>query len=432
MKKIVLGCAAVLLSLGLLAGCHNVDDIIEPGPVVENPDSGDDGDGDGEPEHTHEYGEWQHDETYHWKECECGEIIDIEEHTLSYTANEDGETHTVYCEICGYEATKAHTLEYVSEDATGHYQVCTECEYTTSEVSHDLSYVSVDDTYHHQVCSECDYTTDSTEHDYEEVITIENLGADADAITATHDYECTVCGHTKTETGVSYTLAFEIDPWNVIDQVSSEGYASKYYAVGNTKNITINSESHDIRIIDFDHDTLTTSDSDYNGNKGTAGITCDMVDCLSTTHKMNSTATNEGGWDSSEIRSYLNSDSGCILSTLDSDLQSVIKKVDKVTLSSGNQTTSFTTSSDSLFLFSEKEVISTTFSSGLSGEGSTYAYWSNTTTSRKKYRSGSTSSWWLRSPSTNSEDMFYYVGTSGSAVGNSANYAHGVSFGFCI
>ncbi len=46
MKKIVLGCAAVLLSLGLLAGCNKEEDNVGPGPVVENPDSGEDG-GDG-------------------------------------------------------------------------------------------------------------------------------------------------------------------------------------------------------------------------------------------------------------------------------------------------------------------------------------------------------------------------------------------------
>ncbi len=42
MKKIVLGCAAVLLSLGLLAGCNNEEKKVEPGPE-ENPNGDDDG-----------------------------------------------------------------------------------------------------------------------------------------------------------------------------------------------------------------------------------------------------------------------------------------------------------------------------------------------------------------------------------------------------
>ncbi len=229
---------------------------------------------------------------------------------------------------------------------------------------------------------------------------------------------------------------FASDSWEIINKVSSLGIASEVDKVGDTKTITIGSESHDIRIIDFDHDELTTTDENYdpNYNDGVhAGITCDMVDCLSTTHNMNSTNTNSGGWKECKMRSYLNSDSECVLSTLDNDLQSVIKKVDKVGLSSGNQTESFTTSSDSLFLLSEKEVSTTTSGSGLKDEGSTYAYWSVWGNSTIKYRSGDADGWWLRSPSTSSSTTFCYVGYSGTLYSNGgATFASGVSFAFCV
>ncbi|MFQ7107911.1 MAG: hypothetical protein ACLRQ4_22385 [Neglectibacter timonensis] len=32
-------------------------------------------------EHEHSYGDWQKDETQHWKECRCGEKTEVGNHT---------------------------------------------------------------------------------------------------------------------------------------------------------------------------------------------------------------------------------------------------------------------------------------------------------------------------------------------------------------
>ncbi len=45
------------------------------------------------PEHTHSFGDWHHDETYHWKECECGEESERDLH--SFVNN--------ICTQCGYK-----------------------------------------------------------------------------------------------------------------------------------------------------------------------------------------------------------------------------------------------------------------------------------------------------------------------------------------
>lgn len=60
-------------------------------------------------EHVHDYGnDYQTDDSYHWKECRCGDIVDKEEHTFiritdkEATKTEDGSMHEE-CTVCGYQ-----------------------------------------------------------------------------------------------------------------------------------------------------------------------------------------------------------------------------------------------------------------------------------------------------------------------------------------
>ncbi|MCM1234732.1 MAG: sortase B protein-sorting domain-containing protein [Muribaculum sp.] len=61
--------------------------------------------------HTHEYGDWQHDSTQHWKVCVCGEESDRANHGFGdwitdkeATATEAGTKHRE-CQTCGYSET---------------------------------------------------------------------------------------------------------------------------------------------------------------------------------------------------------------------------------------------------------------------------------------------------------------------------------------
>ena len=59
--------------------------------------------------HVHEYGDWEHDETGHWKACECGATTDTAAHTASgwITVTEPTETteglRNKVCTVCEYE-----------------------------------------------------------------------------------------------------------------------------------------------------------------------------------------------------------------------------------------------------------------------------------------------------------------------------------------
>lgn len=227
-------------------------------------------------------------------------------------------------------------------------------------------------------------------------------------------------------------LSFSKASWGQIAALSEGGSASKYFSVGDEKTIELTTgEEITLVILGFNHDDLTGG--------GKAGMSIGMKNLLATKYRMNATMTSEGGWDESEMRT---STMATLLSQLPSDLQSVIKQVNKKA-TAGSQsttiTTTITTSADKLWLFSEVEIDGTT-SAGYADEGEQYEYWKTVkdgtvADDRKKYLSnggGSVNNWWLRSPHASIGEYFRSINSSGKFDGNDANFASGLSFGFCV
>lgn len=221
---------------------------------------------------------------------------------------------------------------------------------------------------------------------------------------------------------------FADSDWATIAELSENGQAQTFFSVGDEKTISLTTgEQVTLVILDFNHDDLTSG--------GKAGMTIGMKNLLATTYRMNETATNEGGWDESEMRT---STMATLLSQLPSDLQGVIKQVNKKA-TAGGASTSITTSADKLWLLAEVEVDGTT-SAGYADEGEQYEYWKTVkdgtvSADRIKYLSngsGSADTWWLRSPSGSSSTGFRLFGSTGSVSSGIANNSRGVSFGFCV
>lgn len=228
--------------------------------------------------------------------------------------------------------------------------------------------------------------------------------------------------------GIVYVRPFvvgatlEETSWDNIAIVSDFGMAQNYWQVGDKKNITVNGVTYAAQIIGFDRDTLTTAE----GSRTKAGITFQLVDCLNTTYPMNNSDLNNSGWSRSKMRT---STIATLLGQLSSDLESVLKFVDKVT-SIGNKQSALETTSDKLFLLSEIEIFGTT-SGSYAGEGEQYEYYAAGNSKIKKI-DGSAKSWWTRSPSSGGNVGFVAVGSSGSASSPAARKSYGVSFGFCV
>lgn len=231
----------------------------------------------------------------------------------------------------------------------------------------------------------------------------------------------TTSGQTYSVKCLFFNSVLSKNTWAQIAKASAAGKASQLWSVGDTKDITVGSETLTLVIMGFNHDDLASG--------GKAGITFGMKNLMATTRRMNASNTNSGGFTGSEMYSWLQN---TLLPTLPSDLQAVLKSVNKKT-SAGSQSSTINTNSMKLFLFSEIEIFgSTTYSKA--GEGSQYSYFA-TAANRIKYLangSGSASWWWERSPYGSNSSDFCGVSSNGGAGISSANIANGVCFGFCV
>lgn len=231
----------------------------------------------------------------------------------------------------------------------------------------------------------------------------------------------TTSGQTYSVECLFFNSVLSKNTWAQIAKASAAGKASQLWSVGDTKDITVGSETLTLVIMGFKHDDLASG--------GKAGITFGMKNLMATTRRMNASNTNSGGFTGSEMYSWLQN---TLLPTLPSDLRAVLKSVNKKT-SAGSQSSTINTNSMKLFLFSEIEIFgSTTYSKA--GEGSQYSYFA-TAANRIKYLangSGSAIWWWERSPIGSGSNNFCFVYSNGDASFSIASNAVGVCFGFCV
>lgn len=244
-----------------------------------------------------------------------------------------------------------------------------------------------------------------------------------------------------------------------IEKMIEAHYAGKinigdYWAVGDKRIIHHNamdatgvSESHKANdyayvIIGIEHDDLVTP---ING-KAKAAITIQTERILyldttteynssyDTSHEcgyMNSSNTNDGGWENCARRTWCNN---VYKECLPAYIQNMMKQVKKLT-SSGSLSNTIKTSNDYAFLPSEIEIFGSTALS-FTGEGEQYQYFKNATANRYKrprYNSNYVSGyWWERSPSSSGSSDFCFVDKSGHASWDSAGATDGVAPCLCI
>ena len=217
---------------------------------------------------------------------------------------------------------------------------------------------------------------------------------------------------------------FANNDWSAIIAACQSGSVPDTWAVGASKEMTINNKAYQIDIIGKDHD-------DYSDGSGKAPLTFQLHDCYYENFgggsAMNATATNVGGWTSCKMRmTALPS----ILTKMPAEVQAGIREVTK-RVSKGNKVSTVENVTDKLFLLSEKEVYDS-YSNSYNGEGTQYAYY-KTSSNRIKKLDGSSKSWWLRSPSNYSTGNFCYAKYNGYADEvNANNTGYYIAFAFCF
>ena len=293
--------------------------------------------------------------------------------------------------------------------------------------------------------------------------------------TGTWSVSATLDGKTSDTKTVSITDSYAVslnfvypslneNTWETIKNISDAGQGANYWSVGDRKAVTLNGTVGHLTLSNY---TTYAFVIGFNHNASLEGENCihfqlaktalsggtDVCFCdnyytspVSTTgyFSMNSSATNSGGWASSQMRTNicgtsLSSYSGTIIAVIPTALRAVLKSVTKYTDNTGNNSTSasaVTATKDYFFPLSEFEVFGS-ISRANSNEASKqaqYAYYS-AGNSKVKYKHNGTSAaarWWLRSPLASNSDGFENVNTDGTVEDRTARASFGFAPGFCV
>lgn len=226
--------------------------------------------------------------------------------------------------------------------------------------------------------------------------------------------------------------------WATIKEVADESKGANYWAVGDTKQITINGKLSDgltlsnyqtwVYIIGFDHNKdVEGTGIAFLGFKTaqTGGVDialCDSYGYNKTSGQwfnMNNSATNTGGWKNSRMRSTT---LPLVKSALPSDLQAVLKTTTIYSDNTGggsNAASYVNATQDDLYLLAEFEVFGArTFANSTEQNyQKQYAYYA-AGNSKVKYKHNSTATaadWRERSVNATGSNSFCSVGANGVA-----------------
>lgn len=266
-------------------------------------------------------------------------------------------------------------------------------------------------------------------------------------------------------TSYSLTLSFvsstlNNNDWATIKAVSDKGEGANYWSIGDRKAVTLNGTVGALTlsnlttyafIIGFNHNSAVEGANRIHFQLAKTALSggTDVALCDSYYNntgggfRMNTSQTNSGGWNASNMRknicgTSLSSYSGTILAVIPAALRAVLKSVTKYTDNTGNSSaaSAVTATTDYFFLLSEYEVFGT-ISRGNTNEASKQAQYSyySAGNSKVKYNHSATStavSWWLRSPRASDSYYFVRVNADGTVASLSAYYSYGFAPGFCV
>lgn len=244
--------------------------------------------------------------------------------------------------------------------------------------------------------------------------------------------------------------------WATIRDIADASKGANYWAVGDTKQITMNGKVSDgltlsnystyVYIIGFNHNSSVEGTGIAFGGFKTAtsgGIDVALCDSAYLDNRtggqwfnMNNSATNTGGWSSSRMRSTT---LPLVKSALPSDLQAVLKTttIYSNNTGGGSDVASYVTATqDELYLLAEFEIFGarTYANSAERNHQQQYAYYV-AGNSKIKYRHDSTATaviWWERSVYATNAANFCAVYTDGTANYYTASYSRGLAVAFKV
>nr|DAW26999.1 MAG TPA: tail-collar fiber protein [Caudoviricetes sp.] len=268
-----------------------------------------------------------------------------------------------------------------------------------------------------------------------------------------------------------YTLTLDyVNPvldkneWKVIKKVADADKGANYWAVGDTKRITLNGKVGATTISNLKVDAFIIGFNHNSGKEGSnrihfllgkiGGKFVGLVDSYydpsgyattSGAFTMNTSDTNSGGWAKTQMRSTVlgaasdptNPTANTLLAALPADLRTVMKSVTKYTDNTGggsNSASAVTATTDYLWLLAEFEVFGsrTYANSSEPSSQAQYEYFKagNSKIAYKHSAAETAAAWRLRSPTSNYTDTFCAVDSGGGAYRYGANRSLALVPGF--
>ena len=230
--------------------------------------------------------------------------------------------------------------------------------------------------------------------------------------------------------GIPNPVSFTTDSWQTI-QKAIQTNNTNLYNIGDTKEVDLGSfGTHIVRISNMSKCTNGET------SETACGFVIEFADII-TQEKFNSTATSVGGWENSEMRTFVNN---IVYESLPTELQNVIVSTKVI---SGHGSTSGETNfetQDKLYLLSAVEIWNNNISGyeTLNAESRQLDYYSSNNVSltdfsgAKKNYNGSQALTWLRSAYNPNNKYFLTVDLNGVWNADISINSHGVSPAFRI
>ena len=237
------------------------------------------------------------------------------------------------------------------------------------------------------------------------------------------------------------------DSWKVIASNAKkcvDNPDSCAYKVGDTKTIEMGTlGTHTLRIANLKSPTEEGCGTE-GFSQSACGFVIEFADII-TTHDMNTSSTNAGGWPASQIKTFIDND---IYNSLPNELKNIIINTKTVSGYGAdcNCTGDFVSEDDKLYLLSTHEVWENGTSNPIAdtawnktrqldyykNKGVIITTSSSSTKGAIKYYNGSKAVWWLRSAISFIDIDFYTVNDEGGEGSSSAGSTYGVSPAFRI
>ena len=245
------------------------------------------------------------------------------------------------------------------------------------------------------------------------------------------------------ECGPKKPKTFADDDWDTIASVAkscTDNPDSCPYSVGNEKEVDLGTYGkHKVRIANLKAPTEEGCGTE-GFSQSACGFVVEFADII-TTHKMNDTTTNKGGWIKSQMKMFIDND---IYNSLPEGLRNVIIDTNTVSGHGSEDTNNITSPEDKLdklYLLAPKEIYSdwsNQYDSAATKTRQLDYYNSKGVTTNsyaaaiKKDSTGTAAWWWLRCACSGNSNTFYGVSSNGNWINSYASYTNGVSPAFRI